>query len=567
MMITVVLSANMKRMLKDSILVKKLVGIETAGSMNILFTDKTGTLTTGRLSVDRVITPKGSFSTIGAIKKQGAVFDNLLICAKHNTDTVVSGEKISGGNATDRAISEFFINEPTPALRIADKQSFTSFNKYSSVTSTDGMTYYKGAAERILGCCKYVFSDTGEKVAYDFSGIYAEYRRATENGERVLAIAVSDKDSDEMSFVALIVLKDKLRGGVRESVKELMSAGIQIVMLTGDGMETAVAIAEEAGIFRRSSGHIAISSESLANMPDEDIREILPLIRVVSRALPSDKVRLVRISQSMNLVVGMTGDGINDAPSLKLADVGFVMGSGTEIAKSAGDIVILDDSVNAISKTVLYGRTIFNSIRKFITFQLIMNLAACGISLVGQFIGVETPITITQMLWINIIMDTLGGLAFATEPPLPYYMKEQPKRRDEPLLTRNMVKGIFALGGYTLLLSVLFLRLPAFRAAFGAEYGSERFLTAFYALFVFMGIFNCFLSRSDRLNFLSNISKNSTFVAVMTLIAIVQVFMIYAGGTVFRTVPIPWTDLINVLLLAFTTIVFELIRRIFVKLK
>ena len=370
-----------------------------------------------------------------------------------------------------------------------------------------------------------------------------------------------------MMFLGIVFLKDKLRAGIKEAVSEVTSAGIQTVILTGDSRETAVAIATECGIFREKSGHIALTSEELSRLRDDELSEILPLVRVVARALPTDKTRLVRISQEKNLVVGMTGDGINDAPSLKLADVGFAMGSGTDIAKAAGDVVILDDSFSAISKTVLYGRTIFKSIRKFITFQLIMNLAACGVSILGQFIGIESPITIMQMLWINVIMDTLGGLAFAGEAPLSYYMKEKPKRRDEPILSFGMLGQIAFLGGYTLLLCCLFLGLDVFGEIFGAAYGNVRFLTAFYALFVFLGLFNCFLARSERLYIFSNIGKNKPFIFIMLLIFTVQLVMIYFGGSLFRTVPISPRDIWICLLLSSTTVLFELARRVFIRLK
>jgi magnesium-transporting ATPase (P-type) len=287
---------------------------------------------------------------------------------------------------------------------------------------------------------------------------------------------------------------------------------------------------------------------------------------VVARALPSDKARLVRVSQDLGLVVGMTGDGINDAPSLKLADVGFAMGSGTDIAKAAADIVILDDSFEAIVKTVLYGRTIFKSIRKFISFQLMMNLTACGVSLIGQFIGFENPITIIQMLWVNIIMDTLGGLAFAGEPPLEYYMLEQPKSREEPILSRDMLHSILITGGYTLLICIMFMGCGVFRLLFRPSADNAYFLTGFYALFVFAGIFNCFNARSERLNLFSNIGKNKLFVAIMSLITLIQLLMVYFGGEIFRCAPLTFRELLNVVLLSSSVILFDGVRRTFKKL-
>lgn len=568
MMITVVLSANMKRMLADSILVKKLIGIETAGSMNILFTDKTGTLTYGRPQCEKIITVGESYKSLSALKKAGRIFDLLNISAKYNTDVICEGGELTGGNATDRAIYEFFMEESATECQVLQKTPFNSERKISAVRLKNGISLIKGAAELILGASKYAMNEKGERVLFDSGHIKRELSYCAEKGERVIAVAASENgDFESLTFIALIVMKDKIRQGVTEAVRAVTRAGIQTVMITGDGRETASAIARECGILNERAGHIVVTSDELHRMTDAEIKEILPKIRVISRALPQDKTRLVRLAGELNLVVGMTGDGINDAPSLKLADVGFSMGSGTDIAKSASDIVILDNSFTAISKTVLYGRTIFKSIRKFITFQLIMNLAACGVSLLGQFIGIDTPITIIQMLWVNIIMDTLGGLAFAGEPALEYYMHEPPKRRDEPILSREVLHQIFILGSYTLLICVIFLTAPAVRSIYRVSDSPDRFYTAFYALFIFSGIFNCFLSRCERLWVLSNIGKNKPFIFIMLLISLIQICMIYFGGAVFRCVPLYLPELTFVILIAATVIPFDMIRRLVYKLK
>lgn len=565
MMITVVLSANMKRMVKDNVLVKKLVGIETAGSLNILFTDKTGTLTTGRLSVDRIIADSGTYKKLGALKHKESVFTALCLCAKLNTECTVSGGEIVGGNSTDRAIAELFVDERCAYSAVVSKTPFKSENKYSSVTLKDGRTFIKGAAENILDRCTYVLADDGKIYTSDLFYARGECRDAVLRGERVIAVAFSSNDSvDRLVFVALIVLKDKLRSGVRESVERVMRAGVQIVMLTGDNKDTAVSIAEECGFYRKSAGHIAMTSDELALLDDKELMQILPQLRVVARALPMDKVRLVKVSAAKDLVVGMTGDGINDAPSLKLADVGFAMGSGADIAKSAADIVILDDSFEAISKTVLYGRTIFKSIRKFITFQLIMNLAACGITLLGPYFGVDTPITIIQMLWVNIIMDTLGGLAFAGEPALGYYMREKPKRREEPILSRSMLSHVALNGAYTLALLVFFLCYGGFRSYFGSL---DRHLTAFYALFIFAGIANSFTARSERTFIFSGLFGNKAFLLIMSFITAIQMLIVYFGGSLFRSTPLTLSELITVASLSATVLLFDSIRRIFAKLK
>ena len=568
MMITVVLSANMKRMIKDKILVKKLVGIETAGSMNILFSDKTGTITYGKPRFHKIISIYGCINNIEDVNKLGSISKMLILNSRYNTDVIVEDGELVGGNFTDRVIFDLFKNEKTESFDVLSKRSFSSDLKYSSVTSKNGKTLIKGAAELILASCKYALDKDGKKIMFDKTFVFEEYLNSAECGERVVGVAFNDSDSlENMTFVGLIVMKDKVRDGVVKSVRDVIKAGIQVVMITGDGKETASAIASECGIFSLSHGHIALSSSELNKMSDNEIKKILHKLRVVSRALPQDKTRLVRISQELGLVVGMTGDGINDAPSLKLSDVGFAMGSGTDIAKSASDIVILNNSFTAISKTVLYGRTIFKSIRKFITFQLTMNLAACGVSLIGQFVGVDTPITIIQMLWINIIMDTLGGLAFSGEPPLDYYMNESPKSRNEAILSSEMLNQILLSGLYTLAICIMFLTSPVIRIMYGSLYPTEKFYTAFYALFIFFGIFNCICARSSRLWMFSNISKNKYFILIMILISFIQICMIYFGGELFRCVPLKIQELNFVVLMSMSVIPFEIIRRILYKLK
>ncbi len=562
MMITVVLSANMKKMLNDNVMVKKLVGIETAGSMNILFTDKTGTLTTGKTTVERIITYDNVYKQAKMLGKCKEIFRYLNICAKEGVFSI--GNAMSG-NSTDKALLAFFDEIDRENIEVTSRVPFNSDRKFSSVTLSNGETIIKGAPELIIESCTSIMKENGEKCRFESLDMLKKYRESANQGERVIAVSVKTKD-EECIFIALIVLKDKLRGGVKDAVSQMISAGVQVVMITGDGKETATAIAKECGILPKDAHDGVVTRDELQKMTDEELKLILPSLRVVARALPRDKSRLVKLSQELNLVVGMTGDGINDAPSLKLADVGFAMGSGTDIAKGASDIVILDNSFLAITKTVLYGRTIFKSIRKFISFQLMMNLTACGVSLIGQFIGIENPITIIQMLWINIIMDTLGGLAFAGEPPLEYYMMEKPKAREEKILSRDMLHQIVFTGGYTLLLCVMFLKSSFFSSLFRSDANNSYFMTGFYALFVFAGIFNCFNSRSERMSIFSNIGKNSAFMIIMSLIAVIQILMVYFGGEVFRSTPLTLREILNVILLSSTVVIVDVVRRIVKKI-
>ncbi len=566
MMITVVLSANMKKLIKNNILVKRMVGIETAGSMNILFTDKTGTITEGRPKCERVICSDGEFSSITGLRKCGVIYDVLCLSAKYNTDVKKENGVLIGGNSTDRAIFELFEEETCQDASIVEKTSFSSELKYSSIKLKNRKMIIKGAAEMILSSCNSILSSDGTACEFNRDEYVSKYKAMSSSGARVIAVALSRDDSSHNSLVALIVMKDKIRADARQAIKSICGAGIQTVMITGDSRETASAIAKESGIMSTHFEDGVLSADDLRGMTDEEVKCVLPRLRVIARAMPRDKTRIVKLAQEMNLVVGMTGDGINDAPSLRLSDVGFAMGSGTDIAKSAADVVILDDSISAIEKTVLFGRTIFKSIRKFITFQLIMNIAACGVSIIGQFIGVEAPITIIQMLWVNIIMDTLGGLAFAGEPASQYYMKEKPKARDEEILSKEMLHQIGYTGIYTLALSIFFLASPLVRRYYGFSSSYDAFYTAFYALFIFSGIANCFVARSERLWILSDIKKNVTFISIMAGICIIQVAMIYFGGEVFRCIPLTVGELVMAISLAFTVIPFDCIRRIVKKL-
>jgi magnesium-transporting ATPase (P-type) len=268
----------------------------------------------------------------------------------------------------------------------------------------------------------------------------------------------------------------------------------------------------------------------------------------------------------MGLVAGMTGDGINDAPALKLADVGFAMGNGTQVAKDAGDVIILDDNLASICRAVLYGRTIFKSIRKFITLQLTMNFGAVGISTVCPlFLGIDSPVTVVQMLWINIIMDTLGGLAFAGEAPHESYMDEAPKKRNEPILNRYMINQIVILGSFTVALCIAFLTFPEITSRFRYSDDNIYLLTAFFALFIFASVFNCFNARTDRLRLFAGLSQNKAFCLIMSAVCAIQIGFVYLGGSVLRTAPLTVSELAITLLFALLVFPADLIRKYITK--
>ncbi|MCL2217397.1 MAG: cation-translocating P-type ATPase [Defluviitaleaceae bacterium] len=595
MMITVVLSANMRRMLKDNVLVRKLVGIETSGSLNILFTDKTGTLTKGSLEVVTFISASGKVYDADKLE-QSHLYRPVALNCFYNNGAQLTTKKMRkmaiGGNSTDRALMEYVMNNAAK-LPLCSKNFTKPFNSKDklAITAISGEASHvliKGAPENLLPACRYALDEetsNGQKRDFAPSAfLKSVLQTQAQDGMRLLALCEASSEADatarrNLTLVGFIGIRDEIRDEARQAILDVMGAGVQVVMVTGDNLDTAVAVASKLGLLapmthtdgthtrHEAAPHYddeVLTSRALNQMSDADVKRILPKLRVIARALPSDKGRLVRLSQEMGLVAGMTGDGVNDAPALKKADVGFTMGDGTEIAKEAGDIVILDNNFASIVKSVLYGRTIFKSIRKFLIFQLTINLCAVGVSVIGPFIGVPVPVTVIQMLWINMIMDTLAGLAYAGEVPLAEYMREAPKKRSEPIINRYMFSQIIATGIYTTLLSLAFFKLPFFYEVFRSD--DRYFLTAFFALFIFAGVFNSLNARTYRLNIFSYIDRNKMFIAIMLAVSVMQILLIYYGGAVFRTTGLNFGELALVIALASTVILFDLARKLFLRL-
>lgn len=573
MMITLVLSSNMKRMLKNNVLVRKMTGIETAGSLNILFSDKTGTITKGKLEVVGLM--DGSFREyhteyeLENSPKLHYLFKKSLVC--NNASTYDEKGNPIGGNITDRALLSF-VKTSIPKLEKLEVIPFNSKDKYSITKIKDLKLekLIKGAPEKIIDCCNSYYDRLGQKKGFYNKEKYKKsIHNFTRQGIRVLALAINDNyDLDNtfknLTLVGIVLIKDEIRKEAIEGIKLVSKAHVQTVMITGDNKDTAVSIGIEIGLIK-SNNDLVLTSDELKYKTDEEIKNLLPQLRIVARALPQDKSRLVKIAQELDLVVGMTGDGVNDAPALKKADVGFSMGSGTEVAKEASDIVILDDNFLSISKAILFGRTIFKSIRKFIIFQLTVNMCAISLSIIGPFIGVDTPVTVIQMLWINMVMDTLAGLAFSFEPPLLEYMEELPKKRNEGIINKYMLHEILFTGTYSSLLCIFFLKNPLIHSLFRNGINDEYFMTAFFGLFIFIGIFNCFNARTNRLNLIANIFKNKIFLATIIFIFIVQILLIYYGGELFRTAGLTLKELEIMIIIAFTVIPIDWLRKIFLR--
>lgn len=565
MMIALVSGLNMKKLLKDNILIRKIDGAETAGSLNILFSDKTGTITKGALQVvDFVSAENRDYQSFQDVPE--ALREMLLIniCGNTNAVALVNNGKlqVTGGNATERALHEFVGPEGTLAyeaykLECGETLMFNSANKYSAseIKGKLDRAIIKGAPEKLLAYCTHYYGeDLQVHPMTEAVRAALEERMAvlSEKAMRVLAFATSDNRIGEhllqdMTFVGLVGIRDELRPEAVQAIRTAKRAGIQVVMVTGDKKETAAAIARDAKLIELEDD-LVLTSDDLAALSDEELKQRLPRLRVVARALPTDKSRLVRVSQEMNLVVGMTGDGVNDAPALKKADVGFAMGSGTEVSKEAAEITILDDNFNSLVKTVLYGRTIYNNIRKFIVFQLTINISAVLIAFIGPFTGMGTPLSVTQMLWVNIVMDTLAALALGGEPALDRYMDEKPKRRDESIVSKDMWSSLLTMGIYLTAASILFLEHPFFQSLFRAEgelvFGTRDiyFMTGFFCFYVLSAMLNGFNARTEKINIFDNIGGNKMFLYIMALIAGVQVLMTFVGGPILRTAPLTLSE-------------------------
>ncbi|MCI5750989.1 MAG: calcium-translocating P-type ATPase, PMCA-type [Oscillospiraceae bacterium] len=619
LMIAIVSAQNMGKMLKDNVLVRKINGIETAGSLNILFSDKTGTITKGQLEVVSFVDGYGTeYKSVD--ETEGRLKDLLTMSIIDNSTSVVNEGRAIGGNATERAVLTFAIGSKTPeGVEKLANIPFNSDNKYSATTvSVNGekLTLIKGAPEKIVERCKFFYDSKGEKVPVSGNWVIDDkMNEMAGRAIRVLALAVSDKtidkDSDklpngEWTLVGILGIRDEVRPESITAIKEVHSAGVQVVMITGDRKDTACAIAKEAGIIDIDDA-VTLTSDELSKLSDDEIKKILPRLRVISRALPSDKSRLVRIAQELDLVAGMTGDGVNDSPALKKADVGFAMGGGTEVAKEASDIVILDDNFNSIDKAILYGRTIFNSIRKFIIFQLTINVAAVAVSFICPLLGMDNPLSIIQILWVNLVMDTLAALAFGGEPALSRYMQEKPKSRKEPIISKYMWSEIITGSAWALILSMAFLLFSPIQSVFikdvplsqqeininetyrsdiptfyvpSPEHDAEivnadgtvstRFdalFSGYFALFIFIAVFNAFNARTEKANLFDNIGRNSGFLKILGLITVVQIGMIYLGGKVMNCVPLTLTQWCVILGMAISIIPVDLIRKGIVSVK
>ncbi len=587
LMISLVLMQNTSKMLDHNVLVRKAEGIETAGSLNILFSDKTGTITKGSLEVVDFFCADGNSIEIPQLSKHSKVKGLLDLAIGKNTQSMFdASHRVIGGNATDQALMKFIGEDTFRALAgnteyvITAQQGFNSSNKFSQARIDNvGKTFYKGAPERLLAAAtKYLDAD-GNIQTIDKTALDRKIDELAAKAMRVLAFGYSERSmveskiNDDIVIIGLVGIRDDVRPEARDAIKEVQSAGIQVVMITGDRLETAVAIAKDAGLLQ-GNDEMAIASAQLNEMSDDEVKKIIPKIRVIARALPTDKSRMVRLCQEMNLVVGMTGDGVNDSPALKRADVGFAMGSGTEAAKEAGKIVILDDNFKSIKDAILYGRTIYHNILKFCKFQLVINVTAVIVSAIAPFFGVDEPLKVTHLLFVNLVMDSLGAIMLGNEPALAKYMFEKPRRRDESIVSKPMMAQILVMGLWLTIVSFIYLKLPFFVDLFDTE---EQHLTGYFVLFIVSALCNGFNVRDDGFGIFKGLNQNTGFLKVFFLIILVQFIIVNAAlipftaftwiGNMFSCQPFGIQGWIAVVVLSLTMIPVDMVRKVVVNKK
>ena len=579
MMLALVSSMNSGRLLSQNILVRHPDTIETAGYMNILFSDKTGTITEGKLSVVDFFLGDGTlYAATG--ETDAPDFDTMSDSLKAeiingiglNNDAMVADGNAVGSNATDRALLDFLIGRSQldfDTNTITEKQQFNSATKFASVTTKDGKTYIKGAPEFILNDCYYYLDKDGNKQNFtdDIKARFQELSLEQANRSMRL-LAILNTDGNDKVLIGIVCIRDNVRSSIKQTVETMNRAGVQVVMVTGDRKETAVAIAKEAGIVT-GENDLVLTHDELSALSDQKLKQQLPHLKVVSRALPMDKKRLIEAAQELDMVAGMTGDGVNDSPALKSADVGFSMGDGTEVAREASDIVILNNSLTSIEKAVLYGRTMSKSVSKFIIFQLTVNVTTIAMSLLSPLLGLKEPFTIIQILWVNLIMDTLAALAFGEEPALDRYMNEKPVAKKANILTGYMKSAIGVASAFITLVCLAILKnVGGIQDFITNGTGNFEMVTTFtFTVFIYAVIFNSFNTRSNGFNIFEHIGKNKKFLIVMISIAVVQTLIIQFGGKVFNTVPMDIQHYIIALLIAVLIIPADFIRKALTKNK
>ncbi len=568
MCVTLALAYSMRKMTATNNLVRKMHACETIGAASVICSDKTGTLTMNEM---RVHEPVFAFLREGKLPEEGKAANRLAesIAANSTAHLKIEGESVSPlGNPTEGALLLWLhrsgrdYEDIRNDFQVRQQLTFTTERKFMATAGISGfdgqpMLYAKGAAEVILLRCDFRRNPDGTHVALDPLTKREILRHAAEyqnRGMRVLGFAnrrvepeFLDKEIDPemrgLIWNGFFAIADPIRPDVGEAIDSALGAGIKVKVVTGDNQATAREIARPAGLWKEGdTDENIITGDVFESLSDEDAAAAAGRIKVMSRARPLHKLRLVKLLQEAGEVVAVTGDGTNDAPALNHADVGLAMGkTGTSVAKEAADIILLDDSFNSIVNAVAWGRSLYANIQKFVVFQLTINVAAVGIALLGPFIGVTLPLTVVQMLWINLIMDTFAALALASEPPDWDLMKNPPRPADAFIITKPMRKFILGVGAsflglFFLVAVLLFDRFPMDPSTTAGRHN----LTIFFTSFVFLQFWNLFNARAfgSCHSALARLDQSRGFLAMVVVIAIGQILLVEFGGAMFRVTPL-----------------------------
>lgn len=566
LIVKLVTKQNVKTMEKFNILAKNPGKIPELAYVDIICTDKTGTLTTG------IMTPKKIIDGFGnEVNKDSVLWNNIKVnISLNNSATFDSENNITGGNSIDRAVLSL-VNPETYAdiqktYPVKLKQVFNSSNKYSAFTTKDGITYYKGAPEKLIEHCTKVMDSSGEIVDNnDNDKLSNAITAMTSNAMRCIAVTMADGDLVEneipngMTFLGIIGVVDPVRDEVPSAVKTAHKAGIQVIEITGDCIETAVAVATECGIYK--DGDLALTNDEFEAMSDDEVKSIIPRLRVISRCSPNTKLRLVTLAQEIGKSVAMTGDGVNDSPALKRADVGFGMQGGSDVAKEASDIVLTDDNFASVVKAVELGRTFMHNIMMFLEFQLPINISLLILSVIYPMIATGALLASVQILIVNIIMDSLNSLSFGGEPPKDEYMTEKPIKKGSGLFIRGAKKRI----AISTVAFIAFYGIITFSPIANMFASETEAMTARFALLCFMAVFNGFNIRTEHINLFNGIGKNKLFSAIAIGIFVMTFALCNFAENLIKVTALDFKHWVVVVILAFMVIPIDLIRKIIEK--
>jgi Ca2+-transporting ATPase len=635
MSVTVSLALAMEKMTRANSLVRQLVACETIGSATVICSDKTGTLTQNRMQVVRFSWDGQLFDrgTPGWVRREPLVLGSgppqtpldwiALNAAVNSTANLEARSGAPGdgvrwfpvGNSTEGALLEWLHEAAVDHQRLEEggpeyvqlrlryppvyQIHFSSERKRMTTVIRHGdrlVALVKGAPEWLLEQCTHYLAADGTHHEWTSEGraaVQELLRQTAGRAMRTLAFGLAtlpegtppDVDGlharrEELErgllYAGFVAIRDPLREDVKEAVARCRRAGIEVKMITGDNEQTARAVGAEIGLLDGDDA-LAVTSSQFGSWSDEELRRQLPRLRILARARPLDKFRMVQALQARNEVVAVTGDGTNDAPALKRADVGLAMGrAGTEVAKEASKIVLLDDAFSTIVKAVHWGRALYENIQRFIQFQLTINVSALAIAFLGPLFGVRPPFTILQLLWINVIMDTFAAIALCSEPPRPGLMDLPPKRRDESILTRSMLGNVFTTGGFFIVVMMALLVGMRYGGWFAEGSGPNpggwefaplnvRQVTIFFTLYIFFQVWNEINCRSlvPEVSGLAGLFGNPVFLGIVGVIVVVQVFIVTFGSSLFRVEPLGLLDWLVIAAATSSVLVFhEIARRI-----